>query len=150
MSKKWKSLALSLTVVCATVSGCTPGNNVGGATASGAALGGILGAAAFGSNSWAGILGGALVGGIVGNQIGQSMDRNDAMRAHDIYISHSGRGHWTNPQTGYHYNIKPVKRYHHHGRYCREYLTTVNMAGKMRRVYGRACRMPDGSWRVMQ
>lgn len=32
------------------------------------------------------------------------------------------------------------------GRYCREYQTTGIIDGRQERLYGTACRMPDGSW----
>lgn len=153
MIKKITTFTVSLAMVVgigAGLTGCAPGHNAPGATVAGAAAGGLLGAAAFsGPNAWIGILGGALVGGIVGNQIGQYMDRQDAARAQAVYVSESGRGQWTNNQTGYTYTIKPVKTYHKKERYCREYQTTATIGGRSRNVYGTACRMPDGSWKVV-
>ena len=35
------------------------------------------------------------------------------------------------------------------GRLCREYQTTVTVGGTRQPSYGTACRMPDGSWRIM-
>lgn len=35
------------------------------------------------------------------------------------------------------------------GRYCREYQTTVTIAGTGQLGYGTACLEPDGSWRVV-
>lgn len=32
---------------------------------------------------------------------------------------------------------------------CREYATTAEIAGRLEHVIGRACRQPDGSWRVV-
>lgn len=36
------------------------------------------------------------------------------------------------------------------GRYCREYQTTVMVGGQPQSSYGTACRMPDGTWRIVR
>jgi hypothetical protein len=36
------------------------------------------------------------------------------------------------------------------GRYCREYQTTVTVAGAPQPGYGTACLMPDGQWRIVR
>lgn len=135
------------------VAGCTPGNNTGGATIAGAAAGGLLGAAAFhGEGAWLGVLGGALVGGIVGNQIGQYMDRQDVanMRSAIVSTPVGQESSWTNERQHATYTVRPIKNYHSHGRYCREYQTKVKIGGRIRNAYGRACRMSDGSWKVVK
>jgi hypothetical protein len=35
------------------------------------------------------------------------------------------------------------------GQYCREYQSTVRVAGHYENSYGTACQQPDGSWRVV-
>ncbi|MGD2136971.1 MAG: hypothetical protein PVJ66_09955 [Gammaproteobacteria bacterium] len=35
------------------------------------------------------------------------------------------------------------------GRYCREFLQEVTVAGRAEQAYGTACRQPDGSWEVV-
>jgi hypothetical protein len=35
------------------------------------------------------------------------------------------------------------------GRYCREYQQEVRIGGESQRVYGTACRNPDGTWQIM-
>ena len=35
------------------------------------------------------------------------------------------------------------------GRTCREYQATITVGGTRQPSYGTACRMPDGSWRIM-
>lgn len=131
------------------LTGCAPGQNTLGSTAVGAGLGGILGAVLFpGSGQWLGVIGGALVGGIVGNQIGQYMDRQDAAHAREIYTSNSGSGSWTNSK-GYNYSIKPVKTYTYKGHYCRKYLTRIKIGDKYKTAYGRACRV-HGKWYIQK
>lgn len=36
------------------------------------------------------------------------------------------------------------------GLYCREFTMPVVIDGQSRQAYGRACQMPDGTWRVME
>jgi len=35
------------------------------------------------------------------------------------------------------------------GRYCREFLQEITVAGRNEQAYGTACRQPDGSWEVI-
>ncbi len=35
------------------------------------------------------------------------------------------------------------------GRQCREYTTTREIEGRMTKIYGTACRDPDGQWRIV-
>ena len=142
----------TIAVLGAGLVGCTPGNNVPGATFAGAAGGGLLGAAIF--DSPLGILGGALLGGVIGNFVGKSMDENDRARmAQAVTTTPVGQeATWTNKKDVT-YTVRPVRQYHPRGnpqRYCREYQTTVEIGGKTRRAYGRACRMPDGQWKMIK
>ena len=150
--KKLATLCTSVALVAGLTLGmtaCTPGNNVPGATAAGAVAGGLLGAAVVpGSGQVLGIVGGALVGAVIGNQIGQYMDRRDYDNVQYVVV-HDAPRTWTNERTHYTYTVTPVKRYHYHGRLCREYRTTAIIGGRTRVVYGRACRMPDGAWRAV-
>jgi len=34
--------------------------------------------------------------------------------------------------------------------YCREYQMTITVGGKEQESWGQACRLPDGSWKVMK
>lgn len=36
------------------------------------------------------------------------------------------------------------------GRYCREYQTTLMVAGQPQPSFGTACLMPDGQWRIVE
>lgn len=143
------SVVLSLSVLG--LSGCTPGHNTGGATFAGAAAGGLIGGALFNGGP-GGVIAGALIGGIVGNQIGQSMDRQDrANMSSAITTTPVGsQAQWRNERTDTTYVVKPVSQSRKHGRYCREYQTTVTVGGKERRAYGKACRKPDGSWKIVK
>lgn len=132
---------------------CEPGQNTGGSTAVGAIAGGMLGSALFhGNGQWAGILGTAVVGGIVGNKIGQDMDRRDRMNMQSAIV-HTPVGKeatWKNADTDRTYVVRPVKNYRSkNNNYCREFQTRILVAGKWQQGYGRACRRPDGTWKIV-
>lgn len=154
--KKW--LIISVISSSVVVASCTPGNNVPGSTAVGAVAGGLIGNELFhGRNAFAGVIAGALIGGIVGNQIGQYMDRQDKINMQSAIINTpvNQEATWTSDSPGPNgqpvtYTVKPVKTYYtNRHRYCREYQTTVNVGGKAQQAYGKACRMPDGQWKII-
>jgi len=150
--KKILILASVFTMASAGLVGCTPGNNVPGATFAGATAGGLVGSALFhGSGSFAGVVAGALIGGIIGNQIGQAMDRQDKVNMQNaiIHTPVGKQAQWSNPKSNITYQVRPVKNYHSKGRYCREYQTRVKIKGEWKQAYGRACRQPDGSWKII-
>ncbi len=131
--------------------GCTPGNNTPGATVAGAGIGAVAGAALF-DGSPLGIIAGGLIGGVIGNSVGQNMDRQDRanMQSAIINTQVGSESTWTNQNTNTTYTVRPVRNYHANGNYCREYQTKVLVNGKQRRAYGKACRMPDGSWKIVK
>ena len=56
---------------------------------------------------------------------------------------------WRNPNSGNSGRITPTTTYQtNSGQYCREYQQQVIVGGKLVEGYGKACRMPDGSWKV--
>jgi surface antigen len=153
--KKWL-LAGMITVMAFEMGGCTPGNNTMGSTAAGAIAGGLLGTAIF-HNQVAGAIGGALVGGVIGNQVGQYMDRQDKINMQSAIVNTpvNQEATWTSDKAGPNgrpvtYTVKPVRNYTSHHRYCREYQTTITVGGKAKQpAYGKACRQPDGSWKIV-
>ena|SRR3990167_3061635 len=150
--KKTIILALVLSLTTASLVGCTPGNNVPGATIAGATAGGLLGSALFhGPGAFAGVVGGALLGGIIGDQIGQAMDRQDRVNMQNaiVHTPINEEAQWTNPKTNVTYQVRPIKNYRSQGRYCREYQTRVQIGGEWKKAYGRACRQPDGTWKIV-
>ena len=140
-------------LAAATMSGCTPGNNTGGATMTGAALGGLLGGALTGGDDkWAGALAGALVGGAIGNQIGKRMDAQDKKNMESAITTTpvGSQAQWTNQQTDITYKVTPTKQYKTaSNQYCREYTTSVKVDGQWQNAYGKACRQSDGSWKMV-
>lgn len=148
--------AAVLTLVAVLVSGCetikrypkTAIGAVGGAT-----VGGLIAGAAAANPAGvaAGVIGGLLLGGLVGNLLDE---RDRKLQAHAaataLESTPSGKSvPWKNPDTGHSGTVKPTKTYQSaSGAYCRDYTTTVQLEGKQERATGKACRQPNGTWRV--
>jgi surface antigen len=122
----------------------------------GAAIGGGLGGLAgsrigSGSGRTVAIVVGTVAGGLLGGSIGRAMDRADAACvARTLEYAPTGRTvAWRNPDADAAYAVTPVRTWQAEaGRYCREYTTTATVGGREERVYGTACRQPDGAWRI--
>ncbi len=57
---------------------------------------------------------------------------------------------WKNPDSGHSGTVTPTETYQTaSGNHCREYQQTVTIDGKTERVHGRACREPDGTWKIV-
>lgn len=140
----------AIAMITVTLSGCAPGQNTGGATAVGAATGGLLASTMFhGRGSVAGIMAGALIGGSLGYMVGRNMDQQDRMNMQNA-IAENNDASWTNEETSISYEVHPVRSYEEEGRYCREYQTRVKIDGEWKKAYGKACRMPDGAWKIVK
>ena len=59
--------------------------------------------------------------------------------------------YWTNTRTGNWGTYQPVRDGHSRyvGYYCREFVSTAVVYGRMERVYGTACRHPNGTWHAI-
>lgn len=58
--------------------------------------------------------------------------------------------YWSNVRTGTWGTFCPVRDGHAAcGNYCREFAAVVHMHGSVKRVYGTACRRPNGTWYVV-
>lgn len=129
-------------------------NEVAG-TIIGAGLGMALGSAVHGDGGAAMVMGG-LLGGAIGNRIGNRMDQKDRMRHQQVYYQamNNNRDYdtagWYDPDTGARGSVTPRSSYRDRsGRYCREYQQEIWIGGQREQGYGTACRMPDGSWQIM-
>ncbi len=126
------------------------GTILGGAT--GALIGSTLGG---GDGNLVAIGAGAVAGAFIGNKIGASMDKVDAMQAeqtaqNSLESSPSGKtSTWKNPDTGNSGSFTPKKPYETERGYCREFTQQIIVAGKTQNGYGTACRQPDGSWKIV-
>ncbi len=119
----------------------------------GGAAGGLAGAQiGSGKGQLAAVAAGTLLGFLVGNNIGRSMDEADQACLTQT-LEHAENGQeivWNNPDSGARYQVTPTKTIHvTENRYCREYTTTAVIGGKTQDTYGKACRQPDGSWRLV-
>jgi surface antigen len=148
------STLLIATFVGMSLTGCQNMSNQDIGTVSGAAVGGLLGSQ-FGKGSGqllaVGI--GAVAGGLIGGTIGKNMDETDRLRMNQaLEKNNAGQpAYWKNANTGNQYTVVPTKNVTvNHNKYCREYRTTADIAGKQQQVYGTACRQPDGSWKVVK
>lgn len=144
----FKILALSASLFLAS---CTEINNEGVGALSGGVAGALIGSQiGSGAGQVAAAAGGALVGAFLGGNIGKFMDKVDRMEMQKaLETSPTGKSvAWKNPDSGNQYRVQPTKTYYVKGGPCREYITYATIAGKSERVYGKACRQADGSWRV--
>lgn len=118
----------------------------------GGAVGGVVGSQfGKGDGKLASTAAGAVLGFLVGQSIGRSMDRADVFCTGRV-LERAPDHHtvaWRDPDTQARYAVTPIKTYHTDGRYCREYVTKSTIGGRVRQVYGRACRNPDGSWQAV-
>jgi surface antigen len=149
------ALAASLALgACATENA---GNKQVGGTVLGAVAGGLAGSA-FGKGSGRLITTaiGTLAGAFIGSEVGQSLDKADrlaAQRTAQTTLETGRTGQtvtWSNPDSGHSGTVTPTRTYQESdGAYCREYQQTVTVGGKTEQAYGRACRQPDGSWKIV-
>lgn len=117
----------------------------------GGILGGVLGSqVGHGDGTTAAIIIGTLLGGAIGGSVGKSMDDTDRLKtAHALETVRTGvPSQWRNPDTGNSYAVIPTKTYETNSGPCREYTIDAMVGGKPEKVYGTACRQPDGSWKT--
>lgn len=156
------TIAIVLSAAIA-IAGCDPQGQRGltkttGGTLIGAGLGGLAGAqVGKGKGQLAATAIGVLAGAFLGHSVGKSLDRADRLAMQrttqtTLETAPTGKASsWRNPDSGHSGTITPVKTYQTaQGRYCREYQQTINVGGKTERAYGKACRQPDGSWRIVK
>lgn len=134
---------------CATVES-NPKAAIGGL--GGGAFGGLIAAAAGGGGAAiaGSVIGGALLGGLVGNMLDQR-DKRLAAEAEQRALEAAPTGSavaWNNPDSGHSGTVTPIRTYRSGDTYCREYQQAVTIGGQHEKVYGTACRQPDGSWKI--
>jgi surface antigen len=155
------ALAVLALAACSSPDNRNPGelgdaNKTTGGTLLGAAAGGLLGSQfGGGGGKILATLGGVLLGGYAGNQIGASLDRADVNYAKQAqqkaYAAPLGQQiTWNNPDTGHAGTITPTRDgTSADGKQCREYQSTVTVAGKTQQAYGTACLQADGTWKIV-
>jgi len=147
-----------------TLSACEPGSREGFGTFMGVIGGALIGSALSdggghhgrGGGDSAAIMFGALAGAAIGNSIGRSLDEADRIKmyqtqqaAFESYPSGQAAT-WYNPDTGNSGSYVPEPAYENtEGQYCREYQQTITIGGQVENAYGKACRQPDDSWKII-
>ncbi|WP_200341345.1 RT0821/Lpp0805 family surface protein [Rhodovibrio sodomensis] len=141
-----------------TTAGCAqyPGASKVGGAAVGGAAGGLLGSMVGGGTGRLVATGvGAVLGAGVGMLIAEDMTRHDKkehVEATGKALEDNPSGEpatWSNPDSGNSGKVVPTKTYRENGRYCREYQTEVTVGGEKEQGYGKACRQPDGDWKIV-
>ena len=91
-------------------------------------------------------------GGIVGSEIGRSMDQQDRRLAQEAEFEALERGRsgerrvWRNPDNGRYGEVVPGTSFRRGEMDCRDYTHTVYIDGRPQAMRGTACRNPDGTW----
>ena len=96
---------------------------------------------------------GAAFGALLGTSLGRSMDNNDFYQVNRaLETSPTGSAIvWQNPNTGGAYRVTPTRTYQvAQNTYCREFVTWGMIGGYEEKMYGTACRQPDGSWATVK
>lgn len=121
----------------------------------GVLIGSVLGAA-VGSSVGSGrgktlaIFAGTMAGAMIGGAVGRSMDETDRLKTAQVLenVRTGVPSSWRNPDTGHQYTVIPTRTYDATSGPCREYTVDAVVGGKPEKIYGTACRQPDGSWKV--
>lgn len=133
-------------------------NKQTGGTLIGGLAGGLLGAqVGKGEGKLIATGVGALAGALVGGSIGQTLDAYDKEMIEKssrqaLEFSPTGKSvEWKNPDSGHSGSVTPTKTYKNdNGQYCREYSQDVMIGGERQKAYGKACRQPDGNWKIVK
>jgi surface antigen len=150
MTRKTMSALLAL----ALVAGCGGITKEQGGTALGALGGGAAGAA-LGDGNWWAIGAGALVGGVVGNRVGNYLDERDRQQAYSTAnhaLDNNADGQtasWSNPQNNTGGYTTPTETFQTSSGTCRTFQTGVSANGQEQSGTGTACRQPDGTWALV-
>ncbi|GJL82188.1 MAG: hypothetical protein DHS20C01_18220 [marine bacterium B5-7] len=143
---------------CATTNS-PPVNKETAGTGIGAVAGALLG---YGlgkghSDKEAAVVIGAILGGAAGNRLGARLNEADRIMAGNTLgdaLENDPVGNarqWQNPDTGHAGSAVPTRTfYNNDGTPCREFTTTVNIGGQQENAHGTACRVADGSWKIVQ
>ena len=97
-------------------------------------------------------LAGGVLGGLIGNRIGASLDDEDKERAYAAQMDALDKGQagapvsWRNPDSGRYGTVVPGPAYQQAGRNCRSFTHTIYIDGQPQTARGTACRNPDGTW----
>lgn len=122
-------------------------------TVLGAVAGGAIGAAVSDrEHRLIAVLAGAAIGGIIGKEIGEDMDRDDrACFGHSLELLADGRQvRWDGARRGMTYQLTPARRFERDGLTCRHFLLVREYGGHRVSRSGAACRYSDDEWRLVR
>jgi len=150
-----KIFTLLVVFICSlSLAGCQNMSQQDVGVITGGVAGGLLGSTiGKGTGQILAVAAGTIAGAMIGGAIGKHMDENDRMRVNAALDNNSvGQpAYWQNQKSGAAYKVVPVKNVSVNGnKYCREYRTMVDIAGKKQQMYGTACRQPDGTWKAVK
>ncbi|MFZ4761388.1 MAG: RT0821/Lpp0805 family surface protein [Alphaproteobacteria bacterium] len=123
----------------------------------GGVVGGLLGSSVGkGDGRTAAVIGGVLLGAMLGDQLGTQLGTQvseasaECMQRTFNQAKPGTEVSWHDPDHNSNYKITPIRDIkENNGLYCREYQADVSVGGDIRQSYGKACRQPDGSWKIM-
>ena len=149
------ALAIFFTSGCVTDMQTNPKQTLG--KVFGAGLGALAGSQiGSGKGQLASVAIGALAGAWMGGEIGKSLDAADKAfmnRTTQESLEYSKSGttsSWRNPDSGNSGTVKPTQSYQKaSGDFCRTFEQTIYVSGKTETATGRACRNPDGTWKIV-
>lgn len=156
MKQSSQILIISVTCISLMLGACaTPGRgeNEQAGMIIGSVIGGVMGAqVGKGRGRTAAIIAGTLIGSAVGGNVGRSMDETDRLKtAHTLETVRTNvSSSWHNPDTGNRYTVTPTRTYSSASGPCREYTIDGYIGGKKEKIYGTACRQPDGAWKTIK
>jgi len=153
-----RRFALVLAIPLALAACENPNQKQTAGTVLGGVAGGLIGSTiGAGSGRTAAIIAGAALGALAGNQLGAALDEQDsrqATRTTQTALESQPTGEaatWRNPDSGNYGSTTPTRTFTDaNGQPCREYTTTVTVAGKQQQAYGTACRDAEGNWRIVE
>ena len=122
-------------------------------TVLGAVAGGAIGAAVSDrEHRLIAVLAGAAIGGIIGNEIGEYMDRDDrGCFGHSLELLPDGRQvRWDGAVRGMYYTLTPVGRFQRDGMVCRNFTLIRDYEHRRITRTGAACRYSDNEWRMVR
>ncbi len=99
-----------------------------------------------------GAVGGAAAGAVIGQAIGNEMDKYDRMQLNNAYESGpSGQPvSWVNPDSGTNYQVVPQPAYQNSktNQVCRQADVMVTIDGQPQNTKTTACRNDQGQWQL--
>jgi len=155
-----KPILAGILVLSLSLSGCasTMGPKEGAGTVIGGVGGAVIGSQiGRGTGRVVGTAIGAIAGALIGQEVGRTLDAADraAMERNAQYSLENSRANetttWRNPDSGRSGTFTPTRTYRaERGEDCREYTQTVLIDGEEQLAYGKACRQPDGRWKIVK